>query len=158
MSLDSIHGSNANVVYDLCITVVTFSIEILWIPSTVSLSILELKQLAKTINVEPWLTYWPFLRGENERDFNFSFLFSVQSPISVFYLYFTEHLEGIGETSNKYPVFSEIKSFTTQHSRKSDFITCLYFFSLLPEPRFSCQLNAICLSQKFSLILNFETL
>lgn len=77
--------------------------------------------------------------------------------ISVSRLYFTEYLEGISEIPNKYPVFFYIKSFTTQHFRKCDFITCLYIFPFCLNQ--SCRLpnlNEIYPSQNFSLILNSE--
>lgn len=85
-------GSKASVVM-MCVSLWSaFVTEILW-PKMMAfsvlcyfLSILEPKQMAETIHVELWLTYWSFLKGKNEGDFSFSFLFSIRVPFlsSVF--------------------------------------------------------------------------
>lgn len=83
-----------------------------------------------------WLTGYSWKREKWRGLQGFLSLF-YKISISVSCLYFTEYLEGISKTPNKYPVFFYIRSFTTQHFRKCDFITCLYIFFLLPEPKLS---------------------
>lgn len=103
-----------------------------------------------------WLTGYSWKR---EKWRGLEFFPSVFHKISIFAscLYFTQYLEGITETPNKYPVFLYIKSFTTQHFRKSDFITCLYIFPFgLNQSCLLPNLNEICPSLNFSLILNSE--
>ena len=103
-----------------------------------------------------WLTGYSWKREKWRGLELFSSVFHKIS-ISASCLYFTQYLEGITETPNKYPVFFYIKSFTTQHFRKSDFITCLYIFPFgLNQSCLLPNLNEICPSLNFSLILNSE--
>lgn len=120
------------------LAVMTFSIQY------ISLSIFEPKQIAET--TDDWRTYWLFPKVGKMKGTSVLPLFHKIS-ISVSRLYFTEYLEGISEIPNKYPVFFYIKSFTTQHFRKCDFITCLYIFPFcLNQSCLLPNLNEICSS------------
>lgn len=109
----------------------------------ISLSILGPRQIAETIHGD-WLNGY-FWKREKWRGLRFFLSHFHKISISVSCLYFTEYLEGISETPNKYPVFFYIKSFTTQHFRKCDFITCLYIFPFcLNQSCLLPNLNEIC--------------
>lgn len=145
-------GSKASIVHDLYVTVVNFCHwnTVTWsdgfFHSVLFPSVFwsQSKWLRQSMWSPGWLTGYSWNREKWRRpQFFLSFLHKI--PISVSCLYFTEHLEGISETPNKYLIFSKIKSFTTQHSRKSDFITCLYFFPFcLNQGCLLPSLNEIC--------------